>query len=515
MKLKFLVILSFLVSMTMLAEAQKSEAAKNASDDAKALFKEQDYENALQTFQKAIEKEQKEDDADINFLGRCEENLAYCYFQLKDYRNSYFQFKKAQQNYLLVDNTERLKIVLNMLYSIRLFIRHYDVDIPPDEDIPYEKVYVFYSVDSIVTRNADTVWVYTKAGSNDNIYIKHNAFVISVYDAEDVDRGNNTLGKGKVVNMGSNSSVFAIVVTNPEDERMWPRKGDILQITCLVPEIKRESVFRDLVSYNIIFKDVGGGIFYDKQDILLETGTQLEDDLIDLFVEDLHETYNRLKDYDEPSFHEILEGGRFKGSSLIESLGEATAADVRAFLNFVRSYPVKYMGKSWNVNETFATWVLSNTLLAEYDPGILYKLEELQDSALQEYMQDVSYYVDDSSFYHWNQYLGELFQDDKKEEAYSLLEKCLQISRLKNDSHYIAVFLNSKAFFLSADEKPEEAISVLTEALTYDAENVDIWYQRGNIYASVDKYAEAIQDHQKVSRLIPDVAAAWVIRAGI
>ena len=41
--------------------------------------------------------------------------------------------------------------------------------------------------------------------------------------------------------------------------------------------------------------------------------------------------------------------------------------DIAMFLRFVRSFPGKYMGHTWKINETYATWMLNATPLGETD----------------------------------------------------------------------------------------------------------------------------------------------------
>ncbi|MBL6963413.1 MAG: caspase family protein [Bacteroidetes bacterium] len=509
MKAKISLILLICTLLFGQLSGQNSEQASKINDKANQAFTEKNFEVAIKDFLKAAETENKNDNPDPDFMGSCYENTAYCYYQLLNYQECQHYFQEASTYYQRSGNSKKFKTILNLQYNLHALIRYYDAEIKLPEYDKLEKYYVFYSVDSIVTTHADTMWIYSRAGLNENIYQKHNAFAISIHNSDEPERGSNTLGKGKLVSIGLNYSIYAIVIANPNDKSLWPRIGDILQITCEVPEIEHYSVFKTLASYNIVFKDLEGQVFYDIQELLFQNRSGFDDALIDLFVEDLHQSYTSLIDYEEPALHEELDGGKFKGLTLLESLREATNADVSAFLNFVSTFPAKYMGKQWKILETFATWVINNTPAGEYDPSMLEKLIQLKSTESDAYIENIVYYVDDSTFYKWNEYANQTYLDGNTDEAYELLDQFIKVSKLKNDSVHTSIYLNTRGYFLDSDKKYEQAIESLTQAVRYDPSNVNAYYQRGNIYASIEKYGLAVEDHKKVSDALPDVAAAW------
>ncbi|MBT3421811.1 MAG: tetratricopeptide repeat protein [Bacteroidetes bacterium] len=509
MKIKTSIVLILCTLVFFNSFAQKSEQAKKLDEKAIQFYSEEKYEDAITNFQKAIDSESQENEQDYNFLANCEENIAYSFYQLAKYKESYNAFQKAVPHYQKAENTAGLKTTLSNLSNLHIIIRYYDVTLDAKKTENLEKFYVFHSVDSIIRRNADTMWIYTQVGSNENIYQKHNAFAISTHSADEPDRGNNTLGKGKLVKIESNYAIYAIVISNFEDKSLWPRIGDILQVTCEVPIIDHYSIVRELASYNIIFKDLDNTILYDKQELLHLNTPGFDNALLRVFLADLYASYESLVDYDEPSLNEKLEGGKFRGKTLLESLKEATLADVASFLNFVRSYPAKYMGIQWKINETYATWVINETPQGEYDPFILENLRLLPASYMDEYLHDVAYYVDDSTFNKWNEEVYKMYADGNTEEAYALVDKIIKLSKLKNDSLNTSIFLNTKGYFLDVDKFYEQSIENLSEAIRYNPANFNAYYQRGNVYARQEDYGKAIIDHSKVAELLPDVAEAW------
>lgn len=52
--------------------------------------------------------------------------------------------------------------------------------------------------------------------------------------------------------------------------------------------------------------------------------------------------------------------GPYAGRPISDIMENVEPDDVRRFLAFVKSYPGKYIGKTWKISETFATWLLNN-----------------------------------------------------------------------------------------------------------------------------------------------------------
>ena len=56
-----------------------------------------------------------------------------------------------------------------------------------------------------------------------------------------------------------------------------------------------------------------------------------------------------------------ISGGIFKGKSLSGAFRETTPKEIMEFLNFLNTYPDKYIGNSWYLPEVYATWVVNGT----------------------------------------------------------------------------------------------------------------------------------------------------------
>lgn len=53
--------------------------------------------------------------------------------------------------------------------------------------------------------------------------------------------------------------------------------------------------------------------------------------------------------------------GPYAGRAIKGIMEQVATEDVQAFLRFVKAFPGKYVGKTWKISETFATWLLNNS----------------------------------------------------------------------------------------------------------------------------------------------------------
>jgi tetratricopeptide (TPR) repeat protein len=62
---------------------------------------------------------------------------------------------------------------------------------------------------------------------------------------------------------------------------------------------------------------------------------------------------------------------------------------------------------------------------------------------------------------------------------------------------------------------PEETVSKLTDAIRNDPKNADLYLQRGITLANANRYPEAIDDYNRVTKLQPDNGQAYFLRGNL
>jgi len=56
-----------------------------------------------------------------------------------------------------------------------------------------------------------------------------------------------------------------------------------------------------------------------------------------------------------------IDGGRYAGKPLFDAMEGSTISDIKDFLHYVKTYPLKYRGKTWKFAEIYATWLINGT----------------------------------------------------------------------------------------------------------------------------------------------------------
>ena len=139
--------------------------------------------------------------------------------------------------------------------------------------------------------------------------------------------------------------------------------GDMLSVQVNIPALPHRSIFSSLALNNILFTNLQSEPLYTLQPMILRDDAALEDSIYNVILNDLHATYEIVKDRTtlQQSLREKVLSGRFKGRSPLEVIRDASRKDVEAFLLYSNNYPVTYMGKNYRASESFAGWVQSNS----------------------------------------------------------------------------------------------------------------------------------------------------------
>lgn len=132
--------------------------------------------------------------------------------------------------------------------------------------------------------------------------------------------------------------------------------GDVVQILARVPRKKDRSILWTLAKQGIVFTEL------DRQKKLFtyaglyraETAETLAA-VLEAAAEDMRSAAEHTKELPP------LAAGRYKGKRCFDVMANATPEDVLAFLDFVASFPGKYIGHEWRISETFAVWTINDT----------------------------------------------------------------------------------------------------------------------------------------------------------
>ncbi|MCC6635250.1 MAG: CHAT domain-containing protein [Chitinophagaceae bacterium] len=226
--------------------------------------------------------------------------------------------------------------------------------------------------------NNDSVIALIDGGKRYGIKNGSVGIVKGVYKSGD-DRSDFEIGYASVYKV---TDTTAFVTIKPADKLGTKkgydiRKGDYVILKVNVPKLTYRSIFFELALLDIQFNNLYNNSLYSIADLFYRDSKQLEDSLLIAGSKDVFETYDALKnDTSFKSLNEPLTEGRYKGRSIFGVMKDCNANDVFSFLHFVSNYPGKYIGHTWKLNETFATWVLNKAPYSKkeiYDSIMSYK----------------------------------------------------------------------------------------------------------------------------------------------
>ncbi len=221
---------------------------------------------------------------------------------------------------------------------------------------PLRSRLVHYPVTRLLGQRGDTVLVRIPGGTADGLFLGARG---RATDNE------NWLGAATVVGASADSADVA-VVGGPAGVL---KAGHLVALPSRLPTPPRPGLLTDLIELGIEFVGLERQPFLSRRAILRLDGDSLETVVLDSLTADIHATAVMVEDaFDSASdLKRRRAAGRYAGQSAFQVMQRATPADVGRFLRFVRSWPGKYMGRTWKINETFATWLINDAPMGEDD----------------------------------------------------------------------------------------------------------------------------------------------------
>ena len=266
-----------------------------------------------------------------------------------------------------------------------------------------ESIEMYFPVASIVEQEGAEAIVTIAVGSNRGIVDGDKGEVWSINNSSYEDRGGFLIGYAEVIQREEHLTTLSVKMTDEEAASTGVFPGDLVAIPVSLPATEYRSLVFDLLRYSIAFVGSDKEPLYSFDDVITNDSPEYERAILDTMLLLIHQTAQEVLPYadSDSTFTKPLTGGRFEGVGMLEAMARSTREDVRAFLQFVRSYPGSYMGFKWSVAETYATWVLSNTPIAEEDLRNLLLNTNSDEEVERLLIQHVDDIANGSYFYDW------------------------------------------------------------------------------------------------------------------
>jgi len=170
------------------------------------------------------------------------------------------------------------------------------------------------------------------------------------------DREFGVVGSGRVVKADSLTGCLIKLLKINDTLAV----GDLVSLRVKAPKLKYRSIFSDLAFNKLVFTDFDKNGFYALADVWNDDGEKKEDSLFNIMLNDLHNTYQQVKDRTNlPSvLTNKINGGRYSGKTSLELIRDATKDDLKSFLLYVNAYPFGYRARNYRLSESFAGWAV-------------------------------------------------------------------------------------------------------------------------------------------------------------
>lgn len=294
-------------------------------------------------------------------------------------------------------------------------------------------------------------------GTNDGIIKGLTGKILGIHMAEFPSRGGKYIGGFTVIEEGNSISKILIMpyILNSEADAIY--LTDVAEIAVSVPSDLYSGLYLKLLGLGINFLDINGDLIADPLVFRLFQDKKFESRLFELLALDIIATYETIKDTDLDDWTMKRQKGLYKGYSMLDVMSKATSEDIENFFIFVKEYPGKYIGRSWKVNETFATWLINDSPLSA---EILYSLltKAKNENEFKQIVNDNrDLIINDKFVKSWNSTADDIMED-KLDSAIVLNNMSLRVIEIINDPVSNATTYYTKAKIHEAKKEEKQAL---------------------------------------------------------
>jgi tetratricopeptide (TPR) repeat protein len=359
---------------------------------------------------------------------------------------------------------------------------------------------VDFRIKKVVERHGPRCVVVVDGGAIDGLAKGYKGEILATYSKDMERKAGGSIGQAEIIAVEPNSAMVEIVLSDTVDLANLAYEGDMVSVPTEIPFKPVHSIVFDLSKLNIEFLTNKGLALFHFRQVLEDDGPVLESEILTIMARDVQATVPLIQKLtaDNPSWTQPLTKGRFAGISMLEGMEKTTPDDVRLFLGFVKSFPGKYMGHTWRINETYATWMLNGTPLGESDlrNALLAAAEKgTLDKALHDFKGD----LETSFIDNWGPIAIKEAKAGNPARAIALADVSIRVAETIGDTATIGWAHFNKADLYDEMDKYEECMAEYAVALPYfrAAHNARGEYSSVNNIAmalnSLDRYAEALE----------------------
>ncbi|TMI92437.1 MAG: hypothetical protein E6H08_12030 [Bacteroidetes bacterium] len=474
--------------------------------EAQKLYKEKKYDAALPLFIKSISQLPTANNDDSLELASCYNYIGLCYYMKLDFTKALTNYKISLNLYNTLNSLDNAAVLLT---NISLNYKNARENNKPIKTIAFDSTdaeEVYFSVSEINSLTKDSAIITINEGKLDGLFLGAKGNMVSSYAVETKsDREANVfLGSATIIELSDYSAKAVIYFYKKYiGVKIYPK--DLLTIKAYPVAGVQRNVFYEMAKLNVLFLDNDRKEIISTKSILFNTNPVLEDVLLKVYTKQITDFYKDIKGYDTlPNFVSIYKNGRFKGYDLIDAFKITETFDLAGFFNFVKSFPGKYMGTEWKINETYATWVLNEALQGEKNrTWLLPVIEKTEFADLDSVINKAGFYIRYDSLYLWSSRVTELQNNNNLDEAEQLCNKLLYIAKKLKDTRAESEFYYSRSFLNDARGNKKQAIDDGRKAYNGDKTSINYMYALASFYGKNENFDSAFVLYEKLLKLLP------------
>lgn len=370
-------------------------------------------------------------------------------------------------------------------------------------DKDFRKSFTF-RIDEVLWHEGTKFRVRINAGLNDGLVKGAVAFPISAPLPDSMPERLFQLGKGEIVQVDAWTAEAEVEIYDSNDVYNWVQDGDVLE-TRILSKFKDETTLYKLLGNDVYFKNNERERFVNPRYILHYDSRRFQSLMLQLMAQQIAETEEFTREGD--IFLDPAPKGQNTGKSIHDLFLEPDTADIHDFLDFVHSFPRKYMSKDYKVNETYATWLLNNspsTPKVILDSLLATSNRQKQLNILEFNKSDLT-----NDFYEtW----GNQATEFANKQQYFLANKCIDMILLAAD--YLRN-IKIKAYGYFENGKIYKTQNLYSQAITYydsaaiaylqlgdSLEYARSIYKKGDVLGDWSKYKEAIANFELAEKVL-------------
>jgi len=340
------------------------------------------------------------------------------------------------------------------------------------KEVSFKISYLYYTHDTLIAL--------IDGGSNNGITMNMTGRCRSIYRKETGSSGYDELGFFRIVYVKGDTAAAIITLNKINSSKDSARIGDLITVNLNLPKKEYHSIYFDLALMNIQFMDNDRKKYITPRYIYQYDSKQLEDSLHQLIIKDAQNTYKLVKDLFKPTddINKPMSEGRYKGKSTLQVLKDISPDDLKHFLQFVKSYPGKYIGNTWKSSETFATWALNKAPISSLE--LREELASLRKdkAAFNQYaLQNKNSILSEGTVTSLGDESIDLIAATDYAKAKSLIDFGFEIANVINDTAGKAALLICRAEWYQYQEKYTEAVDLCTQAILLSSSCKDYYLE--------------------------------------